>query len=667
MDEISMKLDFVWAPYVVNLIDLMTDFETRKSCPNAMVMGDGLWDMLHFNSAPNYEFALRMLKTKVVSLLSLSTEVSVMINGVLNTEEKREKMGDAMWHAYDRALGVSKLLRQTGHSLLLLDSQSLTWNCGPHCTSDGPSNSATPMTHISYIKLIRTDTTLDLSQKAEKGPLDSIVQPVLNFKRISIHTNGGFTLPTGKTPVPEEIIILELRRVRQAQAIVQHLDDARNSQCELIAHVSYIKLIKTDTPLGLSQKAKKGVKDVTDMLYDPFIEGLPHVKHLDASDIEVVINSMICNMLKKLFSFSVAKGLRQLEELKISCPPLKELDLDSTFAFDDGNCRTNISLDHSSLFNEKVILPLLEKLEFYKMDNLVRLSHGRLAEHSFSKLTSVRLSFCPKLSNVLPLSILTRLQRLDRPSIWNCESLEEIVSESQSPENGSSSAMSSLPLQLIQSNVTAFEFPCLTFLCHSDSPNLKKTSGNTNQHSATPLLGESVYISKSTSTDFGMECRNQRDGFQGQQLSHYFGNLKAVELENYPEHTGTVLNGFNSTILALFSKVQNPNEATDFRTPHDPCHAFWLRVALVMDAAKVNFDPAGYGGVPRNQEAETAECCFAKDLLPSCSLVCSATYQFSRKMMEALLAIVGSLAVKAAEYIADPTAQQLGYIFKNKS
>ncbi|KAK8688954.1 hypothetical protein V6N13_087685 [Hibiscus sabdariffa] len=123
--------------------------------------------------------------------------------------------------------------------------------------------------------------------------------------------------------------------------------------------------------------------------------------------------------------------------------------------------------------------------------------------------------------------------------------------------------------------------------------------------------------------------------------------------------TGTVLNGFNSTILALFSKVQNPNEATDFRTPHDPCHAFWLRVALVM------LDMEVFRGTRKLKLR--SQCCFAKDLLPSCSLVCSATYQFSRKMMEALLAIVGSLAVKAAEYIADPTAQQLGYIFKNKS
>ncbi|CAN1147788.1 Serine/threonine-protein kinase ZRK7, partial [Linum perenne] len=35
--------------------------------------------------------------------------------------------------------------------------------------------SCEPLAHISDIKLIRTDTTLDLSQKAEKGMISSIV------------------------------------------------------------------------------------------------------------------------------------------------------------------------------------------------------------------------------------------------------------------------------------------------------------------------------------------------------------------------------------------------------------------------------------------------------------------------------------------------------------
>ncbi|KAE8684680.1 putative Alpha-expansin 13 precursor [Hibiscus syriacus] len=175
-----MKMNFVWAAYVVNLTNLITDYKSQKSCPDVMAMGAGLWDMLHFNNASDYEFALRMLKNKVVSLLPLSTKLAmnepvvgsvpikssshlfwlglpVLINGMLNTEEKREKMSDAVWHAYDRALGDSKLLRQNGGPLLLLDSQSLTWNCGPHCISDvstrllQPPGSRTLHRHCNYV------------------------------------------------------------------------------------------------------------------------------------------------------------------------------------------------------------------------------------------------------------------------------------------------------------------------------------------------------------------------------------------------------------------------------------------------------------------------------------------------------------------------------------
>ncbi|KAM4115913.1 hypothetical protein ACJW30_02G009800 [Castanea mollissima] len=68
------------------------------------------------------------------------------------------------------------------------------------------------MTHISDIKLIRTDTTLDLSQKAEKASvMDS---------------------------TPQEINLIS---------------------CGPMTHISDIKLIRTDTTLDLSQKAEKGM------------------------------------------------------------------------------------------------------------------------------------------------------------------------------------------------------------------------------------------------------------------------------------------------------------------------------------------------------------------------------------------------------------------------
>lgn len=61
----------------------------------------------------------------------------MLINGMLNTEEKREKMSGEMWHAYDRALRNSRLLRRYGGPFLLLEIQSMSWNCGPCCTNDG--------------------------------------------------------------------------------------------------------------------------------------------------------------------------------------------------------------------------------------------------------------------------------------------------------------------------------------------------------------------------------------------------------------------------------------------------------------------------------------------------------------------------------------------------
>ncbi|EEF35799.1 protein ALTERED XYLOGLUCAN 9 [Ricinus communis] len=159
IEEIGLKLDFIWAPYVVNLTDLMIGFKQNRSYPDVLVMGSGLWHMLHMNNASDYGFALQSLRSSVVSLLPFSPQLGadgpvtgsvsvrsphlfwlgmpMLINGMLNTEEKREKMSDEMWHAYDRALRNSRLLRRYGGPLLLLDIQSMSWNCGPRCTVDG--------------------------------------------------------------------------------------------------------------------------------------------------------------------------------------------------------------------------------------------------------------------------------------------------------------------------------------------------------------------------------------------------------------------------------------------------------------------------------------------------------------------------------------------------
>ena len=159
VDPIGFKLDFIWAPYVSNLTHLLHGFQRNRTYPDVLVMGSGLWHMLHFTNASDYTLHLHSLRNSVVSLLPISPElgnegpvtgsVSVrsphlfwigmptLINSMLNTEEKREKMTDTMRVAYEEALRRSKVLRQSGGPILLLDMESLTWNCGVKCTDDG--------------------------------------------------------------------------------------------------------------------------------------------------------------------------------------------------------------------------------------------------------------------------------------------------------------------------------------------------------------------------------------------------------------------------------------------------------------------------------------------------------------------------------------------------
>ena len=105
---------------------------------------------------------------------------------------------------------------------------------------------------------------------------------------------------------------------------------------------------------------------------------------------------------------------------------------------------------------------MLERLEISSLENLEKLWPKQLDEDSFSKLISFKLYDCGKLLNVFPLSMLTRLQRLNSLVILECNLLEEIF---ESQQEGSSSTA-------IQENIT-FEFPELTYLLLRNLPKLK--------------------------------------------------------------------------------------------------------------------------------------------------------------------------------------------------
>ncbi|XP_022718918.1 uncharacterized protein LOC111277046 isoform X2 [Durio zibethinus] len=374
------------------------------------------------------------------------------------------------------------------------------------------------------------------------------------------------------------------------------------------------------------------VKNVMDVLYDPNTEGLPHLKHLCVRNVSAmkliackefplleslslcnlvnleaicygqlkagsfgqlrVIKVERCNVLKNLFSFSTARELRQLQEIEVVFPAIKELELRSlssseklwddqfpsavmTFRFQNlsslevtschklkyafpssivksfvqlkilfvrecedmeeviavsaeeetnnimvfpklnslqlgdlpnlkrfscginpiefsilreleirncplpstfycdsstsvGKNSSSISMDHNlqvdvshCLFNDKVALPMLQRLSISFMENLERLWPNQLAEQSFPKLSHFYLESCDKLVNVFPSSMLTRLEGLEELIIKNCELVEEIFEPQQA--DGCTA-------------IATFEFSRLTSLELTTLPRLKSFS-----------------------------------------------------------------------------------------------------------------------------------------------------------------------------------------------
>jgi hypothetical protein len=160
VDEMGLKLDFIWAPYPNNLTDLVMKFKRKHLYPDVLVMGSGLWHMLHVTNGSDYGALLRLLRNSVTSMLPVSPKfgndgpvmgsvssvrsphlfwlgMPTLINSMLNTQEKRVKMNDVVQGEYEREVRKSSILREFGGPFQLLDIGSLSLNCGIKCTDDG--------------------------------------------------------------------------------------------------------------------------------------------------------------------------------------------------------------------------------------------------------------------------------------------------------------------------------------------------------------------------------------------------------------------------------------------------------------------------------------------------------------------------------------------------
>ena len=135
------------------------------------------------------------------------------------------------------------------------------------------------------------------------------------------------------------------------------------------------------------------------------------------------------------------------------------------------------------------------------MGNLERLWDNQLEMNSFFKLKHFKVHSCLKLSNIFPLDMLGRLQRLKNLEIVECASLEDIFG----PE---------LTKAAIN---TKFVFPLVTYLNLSRLPKLKSFYSRMHTTEWPSLRKMDVYGCDKVEI-FALECPNSQETQDQSQL-----------------------------------------------------------------------------------------------------------------------------------------------------
>ncbi|KAF7148449.1 hypothetical protein RHSIM_Rhsim03G0023800 [Rhododendron simsii] len=137
------------------------------------------------------------------------------------------------------------------------------------------------------------------------------------------------------------------------------------------------------------------------------------------------------------------------------------------------------------LFNEKVILPVLEVLEVDRLGNIVEIWDEQspwFNEHTVScgKLRDVKVQRCEKLMKLVPSNILPRLDKVQKLCVEGCPKIESVVFKNEKEEEAADDS-------------TLF-IPELQYLRMSDMENLKSFYSSSRASNAQSLFNHQVIL-----------------------------------------------------------------------------------------------------------------------------------------------------------------------------
>ncbi|KAA8516925.1 hypothetical protein F0562_017257 [Nyssa sinensis] len=153
--------------------------------------------------------------------------------------------------------------------------------------------------------------------------------------------------------------------------------------------------------------------------------------------------------IKSVFTESIVKGLVQLQELRIGCcnmeeivameggeddkgaekiefPKLKYLELEKLPNLRSFYPKSDIGAI-PSLFNQKVILRSMERLDVRGLNNLVQIvGNEQMQTDSFHKIRILEVDHCEKLINIASSDQIQMFNNLEKLEVSNCRTLEVV-------------------------------------------------------------------------------------------------------------------------------------------------------------------------------------------------------------------------------------------------
>ncbi|XP_039059191.1 disease resistance protein At4g27190-like isoform X2 [Hibiscus syriacus] len=326
-----------------------------------------------------------------------------------------------------------------------------------------------------------------------------------------------------------------------------------------------------------------GWKDVVERLCDLNAESFEQLRFIKVEN---------CNMLKNLFSFSIAKRLHQLEELEVSnCTNMKALIVEKEEIRENDTLKLdklrilklyrlnglwyieNTFQSVTWLFVKKVSCPALEELYLSSIGGIEKIWHidvqFPLMSFGVQSLKSLVVYRCHKLKYIFTSSMVKSFVHLKTLQVSFCNEMEwvteGILEATEEERIGRISVFPKLDnLELIFLpklkgfcfGINPIEFPSLRDLTITGCSDLNAFvfyNGKSrevvpyifHEKCTFPNLHQLTLGENAGTKDIICHCEGQQ---QQQLLSHYFGNLKVIKLG---EHHKQLLPSYLFPLLAL--------------------------------------------------------------------------------------------------------------------